>query len=118
MKKFIFAVLVALLALSLAVPALAAPGNKVVKGEVTAINNNGTFSVTTAKGETVLVKAPEGFDLSTLKVGDVVLVKGILQPDGSLAAEWIKFPGPDDDAEDDADKPEGDKELSDYCTGI
>jgi len=118
MKKFVFSMLVALIALSLAAPVLAAPGNKVVKGEVTAINNNGTFSVTTAKGETILIKAPEGFDLSKLKTGDVVLVKGVLESDGSLAAEWIKIPGPDDEAKDDAEKPEGDKEPSAYCTGV
>lgn len=124
MKKIIFAFLVLIISLSLATPTLAKPGNKVVKGEVASINGDGTFSVTTNKGETVLVKPPAGFDLSTLKVGDVVLVKGLLQSDGTLIAESIKLlgNGVDDDAneneDEDEDKPEGEKNTSAYCGGV
>ncbi len=114
MKKILFAVLAALIALSVAVPALAAPGNKVIKGEVTVVGA-ATFSVLTNKGETVEVVPPAGFDLAALKVGDAVLVKGRLQADGKLAAEWVKKPGMD--ADDDMDKPEGDKDTSAYCSG-
>ncbi len=114
MKKFLFAVLAALIALALAAPALAAPGNKVIKGEVTALSA-ATFTVLTNKGETIEVIPPAGFDLTTLNVGDAVLVKGRLQPDGKLAAEWIKMPGLS--ADDDMDKPEGAKDLSAYCSG-
>lgn len=115
MKKIIFAVLAALIALSLAAPALAAPGNKVIKGEVTVISA-ATFTVLTNKGEAVEVIPPAGFDLTVLKVGDFVLVKGRLQTDGKLAAEWVKMPGMD--AYDDMDKPEGSKDTSAYCSGV
>lgn len=115
MKKLIFAMLAVLIALSLAAPALAAPGNKVIKGEVTVIGAT-TFTVLTHKGETIEVTPPTGFDLTTLKIGDIVLVKGRLQPGGKLTAAWVKFP---DAAEEDDDKnpPKDDKETSDYCTG-
>ncbi len=114
LKKTIFAVLAALMALALAAPALAAPGNKVIKGEVTVVGGS-TFTVLTQKGETVEVIPPAGFDLATLKVGDMVMVKGRLQPDGKLAAEWVKMPGMS--ADDDMDKPEGSKDMSAYCSG-
>jgi hypothetical protein len=80
--------------------------------------------MTTNKGETVLVTPPVGFDLSTLKVGDVVLVKGTLQSDGMLMAESIKLPGSDmnddlnEDEDEDEDKPEGEKDNSAYCGGV
>lgn len=114
MKKLIFAALVALIALSLAAPALAAPGNKVIKGEVTIIGA-ATFTVLSNKGETIEVIPPAGFDLAALKVGDAVMVKGRVQADGKLAAEWVKMPGMSTD--DDMDKPEGEKDTSAYCSG-
>lgn len=114
MKKILFAVLAALIALLLAAPALAAPGNKVIKGEVTALGA-ATFTVLTNKGETIEIIPPAGFDLTMLKVGDAVLVKGRLQADGKLAAEWVKLPGMSADT--DMDKPEGAKDTSAYCSG-
>lgn len=93
MKKIFSLLMVFFLAFGLAGPALAKPGNKVVKGPVTAINSDGTFAVMNSDNELVLIVAPAGYDLSGLQVGDIVLVKGTLQDDGSVLAEWIKKPG-------------------------
>ncbi len=133
MKKLLILTLAFFVSFSLASPALAKPGNKVVKGPVTAINDDGTFAVLNGDdNELVLVVAPEGFDLSTLQVGDIVLVKGTLQDDGSLVAQWVKMPGnggEDDDEDEDAkDREEDEKERAEeaaesedepsaYCTG-
>ncbi|MEJ5224085.1 MAG: DUF5666 domain-containing protein [Anaerolineales bacterium] len=112
-KKTMFAVLVALMALALAAPALAAPGNKVIKGEVTVVGAS-TFTVLTQNGVSVVVMPPAGFDLSLLKVGDMVIVKGRLQPDGTIAAEWVKMTNMD--ADDDMDNPDEEKDTSVYCS--
>ena len=55
-------------------------------GTVTAIDLvAGTFTFVTKEGLTFTVTAPEGFDLTTLKVGDVIILNGLQGVDTILA---------------------------------
>ncbi len=89
MKKLSFiSIAVLLVAAFVVTPAFAKPS--VIKGEVQTINTgDNTITVLTQKGDTITVVAPTGFDLSTLVIGDQVVVKGTLQNDGSILADWI-----------------------------
>lgn len=109
MKKIFFVLIAAFLALGLVSPALAKPGNKVAKGEVTSINADGTITIQTLREETIVVVPPAGYDLSALSIGDILLVKGRFDSAGRLAAEWLKIPddgwGDDEDEKDEDKKP-------------
>jgi hypothetical protein len=96
-------------------PVFAKPGKANIKGEVTAVGD-GTLTIVTKKGETVMVVVPDGFDLSAIQVGDTVMVKGNMQDDGSVLAESIKVfdkgggKDQDDDNElEDVDEDEGEE---------
>ncbi len=106
---------VTLLAAFIVIPVSAKPS--VIKGEVTAIDAGGnTITVLTHRNQTVNVVTPADFDLSTLVIGDEVLVKGTLQGNGSIAADWVKLVGAG--GPDDEDAPEGSKaNNSAYCAG-
>jgi hypothetical protein len=112
MKKIVFVLIALFLTLSLVSPALAAPGNKVAKGEVTSINADGTITILTLRQQSIIVVPPAGYDLASLQIGDIVLVKGRYDSEGRLAAEWLKIPddgwGEDANEQDDDDggKPE------------
>jgi hypothetical protein len=68
-------------------------------GKVIAIDEAaGSFTVEAEDGTTYTVFPPEGFDFSTLEVGDTVEVKGTLNEDGSVAALNVNF---EDDETDD-----------------
>jgi len=73
----------------------------VITGEVVAIDGE-TLTVHTTEGETFLVIVPDDFDISTLQVGDLVLVKGIVVEEGVIEAYSITLLGEDD--EDDGGK--------------
>jgi hypothetical protein len=90
MKKIIvITLIVVLLSLTVVGTALAEATPVVVKGQITAINL-GTLTLSNKDG-TALVILPTGFDTTTLKVGDMVLVKGVKQEDGSILATsvWV-----------------------------
>ena len=114
MKKTLFILIAACLALALVSPALAAPGTKVVKGEVTSINADGTITILTLRQQSIIVVPPPGYDLAAqqIEVGVIVLAKGRYDSTGRLAAEWLKIPddGWGEDAyeqdDDDGGKPE------------
>jgi hypothetical protein len=109
----ILAILVALLA---AVPALAIPGNGAVKGKVTIVDlGGGTVTIETNKGEIVEVAVPQDFDITSVKVGDSVLVKGAAGQDGTIEADWFKQVGKGRGKNDNQDKPEGKKDNSAFC---
>jgi hypothetical protein len=107
MKKFLFLLLAMFIALALVSPALAMPGNRVAKGEVTAINADGTITIQTLRQESIVVILPASYDASTLNIGDIVLVKGRFDSQGRLAAEWLRIP--DDGWGDDEDEKEDKK---------
>ena len=115
-KKLSISILVILVALLAAVPALAIPGKGAVKGEVTIVDLSGrTVMIETNKGETVKVVVPQDFDITSVKVGDWVLVKGAAGQDGMIEADWFKQVGKGRGKNDDQDKPEGSKENSAFC---
>jgi hypothetical protein len=90
MKKIFILMVLAILMFITTMPASAVSGKTVVRGEVTSITSD-AFMIKSNKGETVQVRPPAGYDLSRLKVGNIVLVKGSLKSDGSLAANSIKI---------------------------
>jgi len=115
-KKIAISILVILVALLAAVPALAIPGKGAIKGEVTEVDlGKGTLELDPKKGESVLVTVPEDFDLEAIAVGDWVLVKGTTGQDKAITAEWIKQIGKGSDEGDDEDKAEGKKDNSAFC---
>jgi Domain of unknown function (DUF5666) len=82
-------------------------GESEVEGTVLSIDAAaGTFQVQGKDGEVYVIIPPAGFDLSSLKVGDVVEVKGTLNENGSISALSIKIDRPHDDV---------DKTGSYYC---
>jgi hypothetical protein len=114
--KLTISILVILVALLAAVPALAIPGKGAVKGEVTIVDlGEGTVTIETNKGETVKVAVPQDFDIEAIEVGDWVLVKGTAGQDESMEAEWVKQVGKGRGKNDDQDKPEGKKDNSAFC---
>ncbi len=117
-KKITISILVILVTLLAAVPALAIPGKGAIKGEVTEVDlGKGTLELDPKKGESVLVIVPEDFDLETITDGDWVLVKGTTVEDGIIEAEWIKQIGKGSDEGDDEEKAEGKKDNSAFCDG-
>lgn len=115
MKKLItFSIFVFLVSLLMASPVLAIPGKGVVKGDVIAVDS-GTLTIKTKQGEEVTVIVPQDFDINAFKVGDSVLVKGVVGEDDSIEAEWVKQIGKGRGKGDDEDKPEGSKENSAFC---
>ena len=112
MKKiFLTTLIVALVSLFLAVPAFAK--TSVIKGTVTALNGHGTITVLTNKGETLLITLPAGFAQDSLKVGDMVLIKGQTQAGGPLLVESIRLVDESETQDPpDEDNPEGKHENS------
>lgn len=116
MKKImLISITVTLLAALMVIPVSAKPS--VIKGEVNEIKaGENTITVLTHRNQTVIVVTPVEFDLSKLAIGDEVLVKGQLQGDGSIAADWVKLVGAG--GADDEDAPEGSKATnSAFCAG-
>ena len=114
-------ILVTIIALMFALPAAAMKSDN-LKGEVTSIDKpNGTLAVLSNKGETIIVRTPDGFDFSDMEIGDSVLVRGELLEDGSLEAKVIKVLGSgdddgDDEPEDEEDEGEGSRaDNSAFC---
>ena len=125
MKRiFLTTLLVLILSLVVVGPAAAQNGKLTVKGEVKAISGN-SLTILSNKGETIVVTAPSGFDMGTVKEGDSVLVKAVAGSGGGWEAQSIKVVGGKDDKEDkgkdkddkdDDEKPEGSKDNSAYCS--
>jgi len=104
--RYPFVVLVVVLLMALLTVQLVAgqeTGDEVeIVGTVVSIDEaTGSFTVETESGETYTVFPGEDFDFSTLQVGDTVEVEGILNEDGSIAADKVKVEAPED--EDDPD---------------
>ena len=114
-RKLTISILVILIALLAAVPALAIPGKGAIKGEVTVVDTGArTLELETKKDESVLVIVPLDFDINAIAVGDWVLVKGT-SGDDAIMAEWVKQIGKGGDKDDDEDRAEGKKDNSAFC---
>ena len=116
MKKILaISILVLTVALMAVGPASAQKGKVNINGQVTAIGD-GTLAVLSKKGETFVVTVPEGFDLTSIQVGDSVLIKAVAGEDGSWLALSIKQIGPGSAGNDlDESQAEGNKYNSAYC---
>jgi hypothetical protein len=116
MKKFFtISMLVFLVALAAAVPAMAIPGKGAIKGEVVAFGpGEGTVTLETKRAEFLVVNLPLEFDVDAIAVGDWLLVKGTPGEDGSINAEWVKPIGKGRGKGND-EKNEGKKDNSAFC---
>ena len=76
----------------------------------------GPLKFTTTKGEDFIVNVPTNFDLLSLEVGAFVHIKGRVQENGTVVADWIKD-GENDDDEDDGENGNGSKADSAFCSG-
>jgi hypothetical protein len=80
-----------------------------IKGTVTAIDTElKNFEVETEDEEVFTVLPSDGFDLSTLQVGDMVEVEGTLNEDGTISAVKIEVEEPEEEEKepvDDQDDP-------------
>jgi hypothetical protein len=116
MKKiYPIAILVILITLVAAVPALAIPGKGAIKGEVVAVGpGEGNVTLETRQANFVVVNLPLDFEGKNITVGDWLLVKGTVAEDGSLDAEWVKLIGKGK-GKGNEDKAEGKKDNSAFC---
>lgn len=117
MKKMLVMLMVVLMLALLAVGPVSAQRGKVnINGEVTAVDAN-TLTILSKKGETFVVTVPEGFDTSSIQIGDSVLVKAVAGEDDSWLAQSIKQIG-SGNADDDTDDglAEGGKYNSAFCS--
>lgn len=93
-KSILITLIVMLLSLALVGTAFAQSKMVVIKGEVKDDGLAGaTTIVVTTKAGDVTVTLPDGFDATTLKKGDMVMVKGTEQSVGSLKAITVRLLG-------------------------
>ena len=128
MRKTLIATVFVLIAALIAVGAATAqPGKIVIKGEVKAVGG-GTLTVESHKGGTYVISVPDESDVSSIQVGDYVLVKASAGENGTWVAGTIKVFskwGADSDGDTDGEagdddgngmgKPEGFKDNSAFC---
>ena len=116
MKKTLVAtILVFMVALLAAGPASTQKGKINIKGEVIAVGG-GTLTVESNKGETYVVSVPDGFDVSSIQVGDSVLVKASAGEGSAWLAESIKQVGKGSGGGgNEKEKTEGFKDNSAFC---
>lgn len=98
----------------------------ILKGEVISINENeGTVTISTDEGNTVVVHVPPNFNFDNISPGSQVHVKIQQSQNGLVVADWIKEVNKDDDGleiEGDGEESEekeglGSKFNSSYCSG-
>ncbi|MFC1936811.1 hypothetical protein ACFLYP_04005 [Chloroflexota bacterium] len=105
-KSFVILSVVLVLALASATSAFAQGNSGNVKGEVTAVDENGgTITVVTNKGETYLVHVPADFDFGSVAVGDNIMVKGTTA-NGEVTADSINVLGSGGEEEEEEDEDE------------
>ena len=119
MKKILLTLLIALVvALAGSSSAFAQNGKINLNGEVVS-TEGGTLTVQSKQGATYVVVLPAGIAASAFQVGASVLVKGWLNPDGSVQANSIKLLGngglDEDEQEGEEDEPGGARMNSAFC---
>lgn len=114
-KVFSISIFMLVVILAVAVPGFANPGKRAIKGEVVAVDpEGGTMTLETRKTEFVQVKLPPDINPEAIEVGDWMLVKGPLDQDGILEAEWVKPVG-NGKGKGNENKDEGKKDNSAFC---
>lgn len=94
MKKILFTTLLALIIALASNGSAFAQKNKInLNGEVLSKNEDGTLTVQSKQGGIYVVVLPAGINASAIQVGASVLVKGQLNPDGSVQVASIKLLG-------------------------
>lgn len=115
MKKVFLAILVGLVFLSLSFTLVLAKSGKVnLEGEIIAVDEVGqTITIRTTEGEeyTIYFSPEDAFNYTFEDLGSFVHVKGELQEDGTILAEWVKLELDEDEGD------EGGKAESAYCSG-
>ncbi|MGB7876357.1 MAG: hypothetical protein WBL25_18400 [Anaerolineales bacterium] len=116
MKRILLTTILILMLSLLVAGSASAKNDKInIKGEVTEVGA-GTITVLSNKGITYEIVVSEGFDLSSIQIGDSILVKGQIGEDGSVMAESIKLVGNGNDKDDgDENQVDGGKRNSAYC---
>jgi len=115
MKKTILISILVIFVAALAVMPVSAK-TSVIKGEVTAVGPGNMITLLTKWNLTVNISLPAEFDLSALALKDEVIVKGQMQSDGSMVADWVREVGAGESNDEDA--AEGSKaNNSAYCNG-
>jgi len=113
MKKTLLTLILMLIAAVLVVgPASAQNGMVYIKGEVISVGD-GTLIVNSYKGETFVVTVPTDFDIASIAVGEIVLIKGSVEQSGLnliVAIFLTRAAAGDNDG-----LPEGSKDNSAYC---
>lgn len=96
MKKFFKLSLFALMIASLfaAVPVSAKSGRVHLKGQIVELVSDLSLRLETHLGEQVTITVADSHMLAGFAAGDQVLVKGFLQPDESVLADWIRRTDP------------------------
>jgi hypothetical protein len=113
MKKTLLTLILMFIAAVLAVgPASAQIGKVFIKGEVISVGD-GTLIVNSYKGETFVVTLPTDFEIASIAVGDLILIKGSLGQSGLnlVAATFLTQAA----AGDNDGLPEGSNDNSAYC---
>jgi hypothetical protein len=107
-KTLIATVFVLIAALIAVGAATAQPGKIVIKGEVKAVGG-GTLTVESHKGGSYVISVPDESDVSSIQVGDYVLVKASAGENGAWVAGTIKeYNNWGADGDDDAKGEDGD----------
>jgi len=112
MKRIVITtILVLMLSLSVTGSVFAQRGKVNINGQVTEVGD-GTITVLSNKGETFVVSLPAGFEPSSIKQGDSVLVKAVLGDGDKWVAQSIKLLGQGNDDVDEAENETDDDELA------
>ena len=114
-KMFVTTLIIVLLSLGLIGSASAQAKKVVIKGQITVLDGS-AMTLESVKEGVVTVALPAGFDISRLKVGDTVMLKGERQADGSLRVDTVKVlggKGQDQEGEEPEDTGKAD---SAYCS--
>ncbi|MEK6221211.1 MAG: hypothetical protein N2D54_03090, partial [Chloroflexota bacterium] len=110
-KRIIKIVVFGLLSLMLITSAFAQSADyvgKPLKGTVTAVDEvGGTFTVEADDGTSMVVVVPEGFDWTSIAVGNSIQVHGDANEDGTFQATKVQDPDADDDDGDGGGKSDG-----------
>ena len=98
------------------IPAYAKSGTGNIKGLVYAIPGDGTLIIQSNHGELVTVAVVNDFNQDEYKIGDSVLVKGIISRDGTILATSVKIVGRNGDDSLVSNGTDSGKAGSAYCS--
>ena len=119
MKKLLQALIItSMLILFFPGAVLAEKQEGLLKGIINAVNlSEGTITILTEEGNTIIVEVPLNFDIEDISVGAEVHIKVQQSQNGSVIAEWIKEVNKGDDDNESGEKEEGEEGLEEKYTG-